>query len=188
MAYYAAEVLKNCHHGLVGKSPKWELKLEGFWMVATLLVDFFWDHVTSLTCKASVHSKQYISHLFKLIFCIQNKLRRLDFNVDSAAKRHHWHQVLYLWPSGPDPLRFAALPSIQDSVIFMVHWGLNYLITKNCILRGKHTRQFASELSFALVLAHLKAMEWIGMISDKDRLALDRASKWPELGWMCLKL
>ena len=25
------------------------------------------------------------------------------------------------------------------------------------------------------------------MISDKDRLALDRASKWPELGWLSLK-
>ena len=48
---------------------------------------------------------------------------RVDFKGDTAGKSPCWHQVSNLWPSDPDLLWFAAIPSLQDLAIFMASHG-----------------------------------------------------------------
>ena len=62
---------------------------------------------------------QSIHLTHELILCIQIKRGRVHFNRDSTAKSPCWHQVLNLWPSHPDLLQSAAIPSLQDLAIFM---------------------------------------------------------------------
>jgi hypothetical protein len=60
---------------------------------------------------------------YELILCIQITRGRVHFNGDSTAKSPCWHRVSSLWPSDPDLLRFAAVPSLQDLAIFMAPHG-----------------------------------------------------------------
>ena len=66
---------------------------------------------------------QSIQLTHELILCIQITRGRVHFNRDSTAKSPCWHRVLNLWPSNPDLLWFAAVPSLQDLAIFMAPHG-----------------------------------------------------------------
>ena len=72
----------------------------------------YWAHVTSLTCKANAPSTIHLTD--ELILCTQITRRKADINGVLERKVFAGKEFLNLWPSNPDLLTFAALPSLQD--------------------------------------------------------------------------
>ena len=78
----------------------------------------YWAHVT---LKANVLSTN-TSHTW-INFVFTNHRGQVHFNGESTAKSPCWLRVSNRWPSDPDLLWFAPIPSLHDLAIFMVPHG-----------------------------------------------------------------
>ena len=112
--------------------------LLGFLKVATTLVDLlFIELMLHLSHVKQISQSIHLTH--ELIMCIQITRGKVHFNRDSTVKSPCWHQVLSLWPSDPDLLWYAAIPSLQDLAIFMAPHG--WAPFKKPVLRGTALQQ-----------------------------------------------
>ena len=94
-----------------------------FLKVATTLVDLLYiELMPHLSNVKQMYSRPiHLTH--ELILCIPITRGRANFTGDTTMKSPCWHLFLSLWPSDPELLWFAAVPSKQDLAIFMAPHG-----------------------------------------------------------------